>query len=104
MIVMTGMVGIRIKPPSNFKPQVSIIFELCLNHIYPLLGQIEDAIINTIFVIFILFLFIILFIDKEKILRKIIQIIIVMTGMVGIGTKKIFLILNLRFLLYLNYV
>jgi len=67
----------------------------------------EDAIIvNTIFVIFIIFfiLFIILFIDKEKILREIIQIIIVITGMVGIGIKKTFLILNLRFSLYLNYV
>ena len=50
------------KDLSNFKPQVFIIFKLCLNHIYPLLGQIEDAIIiNTVFVIFIIFLSFLLF-------------------------------------------
>jgi len=53
----------------------------------------EDAIINTVLVIFtiffILFLFTILFIDKEKTLEKIIQIIMmVITEMVEIGIKN----------------
>jgi len=52
----------------------------------------EDAtIINTGFVIFTIFLSfflsIIFFIDKEEILRKIIQIIMVITGMVGMRIK-----------------
>ena len=68
----------------------------------------EDAIINTIFVIFtiffILFLFTILFIGKEKILKKIIQMtMMVITEMVEIGIKT-FLTLNFGTLSYLNHV
>ena len=62
IIIITEMVGIGIKNLSNFKPQTFIIFKLYLNHICPLLGQIEDAIIiNTVFIIFILFFYLLFF-------------------------------------------
>jgi len=47
-------IGIK-KDPSNLKPQGLIMFKLCLNHAWPLFSQMEDATINTVFVIFMLF-------------------------------------------------
>ena len=59
------------KDLSKFKPQVFIIFKLCLNHVWPLFNQIEDAIIiNTVFVIFmiffILFFYLLFFLQIKK--------------------------------------
>ena len=79
-----------------------------LNHVRLLFGQVKGTIIiNTVFVIFIVFftffLSIIFFLQiKKNLLRKIIQIImIIITGM---GIKKTLLILNLKASSYLSYI
>ena len=88
MMVITGMVGMRIKGPSNFKPQDLIMFKLYLAIIQPNGRYYYYQYSFYNFMIFFILFYLLFFLQIKKILRKIIQIII--TGMVGTGIKRPF--------------